>query len=74
MLYIRQVKHLARQLGVSVAHLEEVANNADLFCEELTLIDPNKPDKQLSVLNVTGALSRLQRNLLRVVLIPKLKP
>ncbi|MCH8824517.1 MAG: RNA-directed DNA polymerase [Planctomycetes bacterium] len=74
MLYIRQVKHLARQLGVSVAHLEEVANNADLFCEELTLIDPNKPDKQRSVLNVTGALRRLQRDLLRVVLMPKLKP
>lgn len=74
MLYIRQIKHLARQLGVSVAHLEEVANNADLFCEELILIDPNKPDKQRSVLNVTGVLRRLQHALLRAVLMPKLKP
>lgn len=74
MLYIRQVKHLARQLGVGACQLQDVVGNPERFCEELILIDPNRPDKRRCVLRVSGALRRLQRNLLHVVLMPKLKP
>ena len=74
MLYLRQVKHLARQLGVDACQLQDVVGNPERFCEELILIDPNRPHKRRCVLRVFGALRRLQRTLLHVVLMPKLKP
>jgi hypothetical protein len=72
MLYIRQVKHLASHLGESVEHLKEVAESPRRWCEELELVDPAKPDKQRTVLNVFGPLRKLQARMLRHVLLPKL--
>ena len=72
MLNIRQLKHLATRLGVSVAKLEAVADSAANWCEELELLDPAKPNIQRTVLNVFGPLRKLQAKLLRQVLLPKL--
>jgi RNA-directed DNA polymerase len=74
MLNIRQVKHLAASLYLPAERLIEVANNADTFCEELTLFDPAKPDKPREVLNVKGELRKAQDRLLRGVLMTKLSP
>jgi RNA-directed DNA polymerase len=72
MLNIRQVKNLAGRLGVSAADLIEVAESAADWCEELELLDPAKPNKQRTVLNVFGPLRKIQSKLLRHVLLPKL--
>ena len=72
MLNIRQPKHLARHLGVSVENLQEIAESAGRWCEELLLLDPAKPDKKRTVLNVFGPLRKMQAKLLRQVLLPKL--
>ena len=72
MLDIKQVKHLARHLGVSVATLESVAESTERWCEELILHDPAKPNKQRTVLNVFGPLRKMQGKMLREVLLPKL--
>ncbi len=71
MLNIRQPKHLARQLGVSVESLKAVAESASSWCEELELLDPAKPNKQRTVLNVTGLLRKMQAKMLRQVILPK---
>ncbi|NQT17454.1 MAG: RNA-directed DNA polymerase [Planctomycetes bacterium] len=72
MLNIQQVKHLAHRLGVSVKHLEEVAESPEGYCEELVLLDPAKPEKPRDVLDVRGPLRKMQLQLLREVLLPKL--
>ena len=72
MLYIRQLKHLASHLGVSVEQLEKVAESPGSWCEELILHDPAKPNKERTVLNVIGPLRRIQDRLLRQVLLRKL--
>jgi retron-type reverse transcriptase len=72
MLRIRQVKHLARRLGVAVKVLEKVAETPDRWCEELVLLDPAKPTKSRHVLNVRGQLRQLQSRMLRNVLLPAL--
>lgn len=68
MLNIRQVKHLARSLGLSAQDLLTVAENADTFCEELILVDPAKPKKEREVVNVRGKLRRLEVALLKNIL------
>jgi hypothetical protein len=72
MLYIRQLKHLAGHLGVSVEQLEHVAESPGSWCEELVLHDPAKPNKQRTVLNVFGPLRKIQDKLLRQLLLRKL--
>jgi hypothetical protein len=72
MLEIRQLKHLAARLGVSLECLEEVADSADRWCDELELLDPAKPNKQRMVLNIFGPLRKIQAKMLRQVLLPKL--
>ncbi len=76
MLHIRQVKHLARRLGITVKVLEKVAETVaetpERWCEELVLLDPAKPTKPRCVLNVRGQLRQLQSRMLRNVLLPAL--
>ena len=72
MLCIQQVRHLAHLLGVSVEHLEEVAESAEGYCEELVLLDPAKPEKPRDVVDVRGPLRKMQLRLHRGVLLPKL--
>jgi RNA-directed DNA polymerase len=74
MLNVRRDKHLANMLGVGVTELRHVAERAEYFCEELVLLDPAKPDKPRDVLNVRGDLRKIQDRLLRLVLMPKLRP
>ena len=72
MLRIRQVKHLAHRLGVTVKVLEKVAEAPERWCEELVLLDPAKPTKPRDVLNVRGQLRQIQSRMLRNVLLPAL--
>ena len=72
MLCIRQVKHLAHRLGVTVKVLAKVAEAPERWCEELVLLDPAKPTKPRNVLNVRGQLRQLQSRMLRNVLLPAL--
>lgn len=74
MLYIRQVKHLARRLGISPRALENVSDSPERFCEELLVIDPVRPKKPRSVVNAKGILRRLQSGLYRRILLPRLIP
>jgi RNA-directed DNA polymerase len=74
MLNIRQVKHLAANIGFSLRSLNEIAENADDFCEELLLLDPAKPDKRRLVLDVRGDLRKVQDRQLRGVFMRKLSP
>ncbi len=74
MLRIKQLKHLANRLQVSIGTLEAVANAPGRYCEELVLLDPAKPHKRREVLSVRGPLRELQRMLYRSVLLPKLAP
>lgn len=72
MLRIRQVKHLAHRLDVSVKALEKVAEAPERWCEELVLLDPAKPTKPRNVLNVRGQLRQLQSRMLRNILLSAL--
>ena len=72
MLRIRQVKHLARRLDVTVRILEKVAEYPERWCQELVLLDPAKPTKHRDVLDVQGHLRQLQSRMLRNVLLPAL--
>lgn len=74
MLHIRQTKHLLRELDISHAELDEVTKDPDAYYEPLLLSDPQKPDKQRLVLNVTGRMRTLQTRLYRRILLPKLTP
>lgn len=74
MLSIRQTKHLARALDTSVERLSRVLETVDSYYEELLLVDPKKPEKQRTVINVRGELRRLQTQFYRKVLLPKLTP
>lgn len=74
MLGIRQVKHLAAALQTTPDRLREVAACPEDFCEQLLLVDPARPDKPRRVLDIRGDLRRFQNRLLRVVMLPKLKP
>ena len=74
MLNIRQVKHLASRLDVSVDRLIQVAKSPESFCEELTLLDPAKPEKPRDVLNVRGDLEKIETRILRRVLMRRLRP
>lgn len=72
MLRIRQIKHLAHRLGVTVRVLEKIAEAPERWCEELVLLDPAKPAKPRDVLNVRGQLRQLQSRMLRSILLPAL--
>lgn len=74
MLCIRQEKHLATQIGFDLARLRALAECPADYCEELLLLDPQKPHKTRVVLNVRGDLRRAQQLILQRVLLPKLKP
>jgi len=74
MLSIRQTKHLARALDTSLEGLSKVLETVDSYYEELILVDPAKPEKQRTVINIRGELRRLQTQLYRRVLLPKLTP
>lgn len=74
MLNLRRIEHLAATIGFTAQQLCEVAENADDFCEELILLDPAKPDKRRSVLNVCGDLRKAQDRLLRGLFMSKLTP
>ncbi len=72
MLRIRQVKHLAYRLGVSIKVLEEVVNDPNQWCEKLLLLDPAKPEKEREVINIQGILRQLQSRMLCKILTPAL--
>jgi hypothetical protein len=72
MLYIRQVKHLAHRLGITVRVLEKVAEAPERWCKELVLLDPAKPTKPRDVLSVRGQLREIQSRMLRNILLPAL--
>jgi len=72
-LNLRQVKHLARHLDTSVDNLQRVIEAIPSYCEELELIDPTKPGKVRTVLNIVGPFRALQDRLLRRVLLPRLQ-
>lgn len=72
MLRIRQVKHLANRLGVSVKVLEDVTKDPKRWCERLLLLDPAKPEKQREVINIQGILRQLQSRMLCKILMPAL--
>jgi RNA-directed DNA polymerase len=74
LLYIRQLNHLARHLGVRAAFLELVIEQIPSYCEELQLFDPTNPNKVRVVLNIEGPFRKLQDKMLRSVLLPKLQP
>lgn len=74
MLCIRQEKHLARHLGLDVTALRCLADSVDSYCEELSLHDPARPEKDRAVLNVRGALKRAQRRIHNSILLPRLLP
>src|SRR5258707_6495400 len=74
MLSIRQPKHLAHALGVSLPRLLEVVDNTQPYYEALILLDPAKPDKLRKVVSVNGILRALQSRLYRRVLLPKIVP
>lgn len=74
MLNIRRVKHLAAATGLPIDRLHELVNTADTFCEELLLVDPSRPLKKRTVLDVRGDLRKFQDRLLRSVLMAKLTP
>lgn len=74
MLAIRKLKHLSRALDTSPERLEEVLQSADSYYEELLLLDPTRPDKRRTVIDVRGELRRFQTRLYRKVLLPKVTP
>jgi len=74
LLCIRQEKHLARALGFQVSELRNLADNIELYCDELELHDPAKPDKVRIVLDVQRPLRTVQERILDRVLLPKLMP
>lgn len=74
MLHIRQTKHLLSVLETTAGELAAVLESPARYYEELLLTDPAKPDKPRVVVNVTGAMRRLQSRLYRRVLLPKLPP
>ena len=72
MLRIRQVKHLAIRLGVSIKVLEDVVKDPNRWCEKLILLDPAKPEKRREVINIQGILRQLQSRMLCKILMPAL--
>jgi len=74
MLRIQKLDHLAKQLGVNQRKLIDIADSPEEFCQELNLIDPARPDKVRRVLDVQGALRRLQDRLYCQILLPRLIP
>lgn len=74
MLYLRQVKHLARWLDTSADRLDTILDDAEAYYEELILRDPSKPDKPREVVCVKGVVRDFQSKLYRRLLLPKLIP
>jgi len=74
MLSIRQTKHLTRALDTSTERLSSVLETASAYYEELILIDPARPEKQRTVIDIRGELRRLQTRFYRKVLLPRLIP
>jgi RNA-directed DNA polymerase len=74
MLKLARLDHLATRLGVSVTDLRRITSNVPSYCQEMLLIDPEKPDKHREVIKVSGELREIQERLYRRVLLPKLKP
>jgi len=64
---------LAGALQVSARHLLDVLERADDYYEELTLLDPNRPDKRRRVVNPRGELRRLQARFYERVLTSTLR-
>lgn len=72
MLRIRQVKHLAHRLSVTVKVLEKVAESPNRWYTELVVRDPAKPTKPRDVLSIRGQLRAIQSRMLRTILLPVL--
>lgn len=72
MLNIQKLEHLCRPLETTPKRLARILEAADDFVTEWELLDPAKPDKIRTVIDVRGILRQLQTRLLRSVLIPKL--
>lgn len=73
MLGIGKVAHLSRALSSSAEELNRATSNPEKWYEELILVDPRKPDKERTVVNVRGLMRRLQVRLYRRILLPKLE-
>lgn len=74
MLKIRNLKHLARQTKFTTTDLERLCDSIHDYCDEWTLHDPRRPERQRKVLCVSGKLRRFQDCFLRQVLMKKLNP
>ena len=74
MLRIRAVEHLAGALSTSIEQLQRVLAKPDLYYEELVLIDPAKPGKRRTVVDVRGDMRIFQSRLYRRLLLPKCTP
>lgn len=71
---IYRATELAHHLGTTVARLKDILYSANQYYDELTLIDPRKPDKERTVLSVNEPLRQWQSRFYRDVLLKSLKP
>ena len=74
MLNLRRVEHLASILQTSASRLSRTADNIDKYIIEKLVITPARPDRPRKVVNVTGAVRRLQSDLHCKVLLPRHRP
>lgn len=73
MLYLRRIEHLARALQTTPKRLLELLDHADDCYRKFELIDPARPGKSRTVVDVSGPIRRLQERLLHGVLAPRLR-
>lgn len=73
-LNLRQPKHLAAMLDVSLSELNDILSDPKLHYREFILIDPDKTHKVRTVISARNPLRRLQGKFYRRVLLPKLIP
>jgi RNA-directed DNA polymerase len=71
-LNIRQPKHLAAMLQVSLNDLIEILDHASDYYQEYTLLDPSKPTKRRTVIGAKKPLRKLQGRFYKGILLPKL--
>jgi RNA-directed DNA polymerase len=69
---IKQVKHLARHLCLTLPEMERLRDTATSYCEELELHDPSRPDSNRIVIDIRGPLRRAQQRIYRKILSSKL--
>ena len=74
MLNLRQERHLAHQLHLTTSELHNIAEAVETDCTEFFLIDPAKPDKKRTVLNISGRFKHTQLTLLRRIFKRALNP